>query len=136
MPPVEERVPAFTVTPPLSDKSAPPVIICSVAASSVNACETFSPAIWSFSVSAKSARSSVPTDNEVLPPTVEFAANRSVVELSGLTPLKSCVPSTSRILLLLRESALSFVVNVVFFVFSVAPVSDKAILQNQCCVRK
>ena len=37
VPPVEERIPLLTVIPPLRDKSAPPLIICSVAASSVTA---------------------------------------------------------------------------------------------------
>ncbi len=64
-------------------------------------------------------------DREALSLIVEFAANRSVVELSGNTPPKFCVPSTSR-MPPESVSALAFVVKVVFFVFRVAPVSDKA----------
>ena len=60
MPPVEERVPAFTVAPPLSDKSAPPVIICSVEASRVTGCAMLNPAIALSRVKAKLAKSSVP----------------------------------------------------------------------------
>ena len=45
--------------------------------------------------------------------------------MSGNTPPKSCTPATSRIPPE-SVSALAFVVNVVPFVFRVAPVSDKA----------
>ena len=126
VPPVEERVPAVTLIPPLRDKSAAPVTIFSPEASSITGCATLSLDILSSSVKAKLAKSSVPTDREALSSIVEFAAKRRVVELSGNTPLTSCTPATSRILLLLSNRAFAFVVNVVPFVFRVAPVSDKA----------
>jgi hypothetical protein len=124
-PPVEEKVPAVALIPPLRVKSAAPVTIFSPAASSVTGCAMLSLDILSSSVKVKLAKSSVPTDREALSLIVEFAASRSVVELSGTTPLKFCTPATSR-MPPESVSALAFVVNVVFFVFRVAPVSDKA----------
>ena len=120
---MEERVPLLTVIPPLRDKSAFPLTICSEAASSVTACFTFSPAIWSFSVSAKFARSSVPTESTELSLIVALAPRRSVLVLSGTTPLRSCVPCTSRILLP-SEIALLFVVKVVLPALSVEPLNE------------
>jgi len=125
VPPVEERVPEVALIPPFRDKSAAPVTICSPEASSVTGCAMLSLDILSSSVKAKLAKSSVPTDREALSSIVEFAAKRRVVELSGTTPPKSCTPATSRIPPE-SVSALAFVVNVVPFVFRVAPVSDKA----------
>ena len=130
VPPVEERVPLLTVIPPLRDKSAFPLIICSVAASSVTACFTFSPAIWLFSVSAKFARSSVPTESTELSLIVALAPRRSVLVLSGTTPLRSCVPCTSRILLLFSENALLFVVKVVLPALSVEPLSESPLCRT------
>ena len=124
VPPLEERVPASTLIPPLRVKSAAPVTIFSPAVSRVNGCATLSLDILSSSVKAKLAKSSVPTDREALSSIVEFAAKRRVVELSGNTPPKFCVPDTSR-MPPESVSALAFVVNVVPFVFRVAPVSDK-----------
>ena len=129
VPPVDERVPTVALIPPLRDKSAAPVTICSPAASSVTGCAMLNPAIASSSVKAKSANSSVPTDREALSLIVEFAAKRRVVELSGNTPPKSCTPDTSRIPPE-SVSALAFVVNVVFFVFSVAPVSERSLCRT------
>ena len=126
VPPLEERVPASTLIPPLRVKSAAPVTIFSPAVSRVIGCATLSLDILSSSVKAKLAKSSVPTDREALSSIVEFAAKRRVVELSGNTPLKFCTPSTSRILLLLSDRVFAFVVNVVLFGFRVEPVSDKA----------
>ena len=125
VPPVEERVPAVALIPPLRDKLALPVTIFSPAASRVTGCATLRLDILSSSVKAKLAKSSVPTDREALSSIVEFAAKRRVVELSGNTPPKFCVPDTSR-MPPESVSALAFVVNVVLFVFRVAPVSDKA----------
>ena len=45
VPPVEERVPAVALIPPLSDKSALPVTIFSPAASRVTGCAMLNPAI-------------------------------------------------------------------------------------------
>ena len=129
VPPVEERVPLFTVIPPLRDKLAFPLIICSVAASSVTACFTFSPAIWLFSVSAKFARSSVPTESTELSLIVALAPRRSVLVLSGTTPLRSCVPCNSR-LLLLTEIVLLFVVKVVLPALSVEPLSESPLCRT------
>ena len=126
VPPVEERVPAVALIPPLRVKSAAPDTIFSPVASRVTGCVMLNPAIVALSsVKALSANSSVPTDREALSLIVEFAAKRRVVELSGTNPLKSCVPSTLR-MPPESVSALAFVVNVVFFAFRVAPVSDKA----------
>ena len=125
VPPVEERIPAVALIPPLRAKSALPVTIFSPAASRVTGCAMLNPAIALSSVKAKLAKSSVPTDREALSSIVEFAAKRRVVELSGNTPPKFCVPDTSR-MPPESVSALAFVVNVVLFVFRVAPVSDKA----------
>ena len=66
VPPVEERVPEVTLIPPLRDKSAAPVTICSPEASSVTGCAMLSLDILSSSVKAKLAKSSVPTDREAL----------------------------------------------------------------------
>ena len=118
VPPLDESVPELTVIPPLSDKSAAPLIICSVAASSVTACETLSPAIASSSVKANSSSSSVPIDKVSLSLSVVSPDKRSMLVLSGVTPLKSCVPSISR-LLPDNVNAFEFVVKVVFLVFSV-----------------
>ena len=126
VPPVEERVPEVALIPPLRDKSAAPVTICSPEASRVTGCATLRLDILSSSVKAKLAKSSVPTDREALSSIVEFAANRRVVELSGSTPLKSCTPATSSMLPDSTLSACSFVVNVVLSTFRVAPVSDKS----------
>ena len=92
VPPVDERTPLLTVIPPLRDKSASPLIIFSVVASSITASLTVSPAIWSFSVSAKSARSSVPTESTELSLIVVLAPRRSILQVSGTTPVRSCVP--------------------------------------------
>ena len=126
VPPVEERVPAVALIPPLRDKSAAPVSIFSPAASSVTGCAMLNPAIALLRVKAKLDKSSVPTERAALSLIEASAVKRSVLVPSGTTPLKFCVPSTSRKLLLLSDSALAFVVKVVFFVFRVAPVSDKA----------
>ena len=53
VPPVEERVPAVALIPPLRDKSAAPVTICSPAASRVTGCAMLSLDILSSNVSAK-----------------------------------------------------------------------------------
>ena len=115
VPPLEERVPAVALIPPLRDKSAAPVTIFSPVL------HPGSPAVLCSIPPLLHHQASKPYQpSQVCRQTgwrchsiVESAAKRRVVELSGNTPPKSCTPATSR-MPPESVSALAFVVNVVF----------------------
>ena len=65
----------------------------------------------------------MPTESTELSLIVALAPRRSVLAVSGTTPLRFCVPCTSRILPF-SEIALLFVVKVVLPTLSVEPLNE------------
>ena len=99
VPPVKVSVPGPTVTPPCKARSADPPSSCSVSLSNTIGAATVNPGRELSSVSAKSARLSVPsTRGALFVPRVVSSVSVSVLVLSGTTPLRLSVPSTSRVL--------------------------------------
>ena len=99
VPPVEASIPGPTVTPPCKERSACPPSNCSVSLSSTTGAVTVNPGRELSSVSEKSERLSVPSVRGTLfVPRMVSSVSVSALVLSGTTPLRLSVPSTSRVL--------------------------------------